>query len=111
MTFEEINRMIEEIGYPSCYYAFPEEDPNNPNPPYLLFYYPNRNDFVADDKQYAKKTALNIELYTNNKDFEAEEAVERVLEAHDIVYSKEEDFIEAEKLYEVLYFMEVFING
>ena len=108
MTYAEIASMIESTELENTYYQYPEGEA--PELPYILFYYPERDDFQADNKNYAKITQLNIELYTKEKDFEKEEALEEILEANDLVYNKEEQYIESEKMYEVLYTMEVIIN-
>ena len=50
---------------------------------------------------------LDIELYTDIKNPELEENIERVLKRHKIYYTKSEIWIESEKLYEVLYEMEI----
>jgi hypothetical protein len=50
---------------------------------------------------------LNIELYTDEKSPETEERVEEVLLQHNLYYTKSETWIESEKLYEVLYQLEV----
>lgn len=111
MTYKQIASMIGEIGLPFNYLQWPVNDPDNPAPPYVLFYYPNRDDFIADNKNYSPITALNIELYTDEKDFAMEAQVEAVLISHEIPFSKTEDYIDSEGLYEVLYEMEVFISG
>lgn len=109
MTYEEINTMISSIGLDYTYYQFPEGEA--PDLPYVLFYYPERNDFQADGVNYAKVVQLNIELYTRNKDFTTEATLESVLDTYELSYSKEEQYIESEKMYEVLYIMEVMLNG
>ena len=50
---------------------------------------------------------LDIELYTDEKSPDAESRVEEVLTQHNIYYAKTETWIESEKLYEVLYYLEV----
>ena len=50
---------------------------------------------------------LDIELYTDEKSPDTESRVEEVLTQHNIYYTKTESWIESEKLYEVLYEMEV----
>lgn len=109
MTYEEIKSMIDETGLPSNYYQYPEGEA--PAPPYILFYYPERNDFAADNTNYVKIAALNIEFYSAEKDFENEAVIETVLERHGLFYDKEEQYIESEHMYEVLYTTEVTING
>ena len=77
------------------------------DPPFLVFLYPNSDNFAADGVVYFKVNQLNIELYTDIKDVELEETVEAVLDKHGIFYEKSEVWIESENLYEVLYQMEV----
>lgn len=50
---------------------------------------------------------LDIELYTDEKSPDIEQKVEEILFQHNIYYTKNETWIESEKLYEVLYEMEV----
>lgn len=109
MTFQEISGMIEEIGLPYNYYQF--EENSAPALPYVLFYYPQRTDFIADNKNYALKTALNVELCTEEKDFATEAQVEAVFVARDIPFEKTETYIESERMYMILYEMEVIINA
>lgn len=105
MTYEEINEMMQEIGLPNAYHHFAEGE--SPNPPFLLFLSPGENTFGADNLMYHSFKQLDIELYTDRKSPEAEERLEDVLRQHNIYYTKTESWIESEKLYEVLYEMEV----
>ncbi len=50
---------------------------------------------------------LDIELYTDKKSPETEKMVEEILQEHEIFYQKSELWIESERLYEVLFEMEV----
>lgn len=109
MTFQDISQMIASIGYPYNYYQF--EENSAPALPYVLFYYPQRDDVIADNKNYALKTALNVELCTEEKDFEAEADVEAVLINHEIPFTKTETYIDSEKMYLILYEMEVFLSA
>jgi len=109
MTYTEVADMIESIGLDFAYYEFSEAA--GQAPPFILFYYPENNDFVADGKNYCKKEQLIIELYTDEKDFEKEAAVEAVLEANGFVYTRAEQYIETERMYEVIFSTEVIING
>ena len=67
MTFKEISTMIKNIGLPFAYYQFPEGTAEAP--PFICFYYSNDDDFKADDSNYQKIEHLNIELYSDEKDF------------------------------------------
>lgn len=111
MTLKEIADMIAGIGYEYCYYQF-ETGPNDvpPEPPYVCFYYPNDDDLVADNINYARINALIVELYTDEKDFDAEEAVEAALIAHELPFSKVESYIETERMYMITYRTEVVLT-
>lgn len=50
---------------------------------------------------------IDIELYTDEKSPDTVARLEEVLRQHHIYYTKTEAWIESEKLYEVLYEMEV----
>ena len=105
MTHQEVLEMMDEMKLPYVYHHFVEGE--SPDPPFLVFLYPNSDNFAADGMVYFKVNRLNIELYTDLKDVELEETVEAVLDKHGIFYEKSEVWIESENLYEVLYQMEV----
>ena len=105
MTYQEVLKMMDEMKLPYAYHHFVEGE--SPEPPFLVFLYPNSDNFAADGMVYFKVNRLNIELYTDLKDVELEETVEAVLDKHGIFYEKSEVWIESENLYEVLYQMEV----
>jgi len=105
MTHGEVMDMVEEMGLPYAYHHFAEGE--SPEPPFLVFLYPGADNFAADGIVYFKINRLHIELYTDLKNPDLEETVEAVLLKHGIFYGKSETWIESEKLYEVLYGMEV----
>lgn len=113
MKYTDFDNMLGEIGLPRTYYAWPEDDPANPVPPlpYIVWYLPDTSNFSADDRVYQIITSLNVELYTATKDFETELRVETVLDAWNMVWDKTESYIDSEHMYEVLYTMEVIIDG
>ena len=96
MTHQEIIELLEKSGLPFAYDHFVEGE--SPEPPFLVFLYPNSSNFAADGKVYFKKRKVNVEL---------EEQVETVLDECGLFYEKSEVWIESENLYEVLYQMEV----
>ncbi len=105
MTHTEVMSMVDEMGMESAYHHFAEGE--SPEPPFVVFLYPRANNFSADGMAYFKVNRLNVELYTDLKDVELEQRVETVLDSHGIFYAKSEVWIEKERLYEVLYEMEV----
>ncbi|QNM06570.1 hypothetical protein [Qiania dongpingensis] len=105
MMEKEVYQMVKEAGYPVAYDHF--EEGQSPDPPFIVYRYPETHDFAADGVVYHRINKLDIELYTDKKDLEAEKKVETVLKQHGIFYEKTESYLASEKMYEVLYEMEV----
>ena len=108
MTYDEVMAMATATGLPFAYDHFAEGEA--PNPPFLVFLFPRSDNFVADGEVYQKINELHFELYTDAKQPDVEEQVEAVLDSYGIVYDKTEVWIADERLYEVLYSMEVLNN-
>lgn len=113
MTFEGINLMMNHISTTiGCDYSYYTNDEAQVvKTPFLLFDYPNDNDFIADDKNFAKKTVLNIEYDSAQRDLDKEMQIEQVLADYGMVYSKTADYIDAQSAYETMYSMEVFLTN
>lgn len=109
MTREEVYAMIESIGLPCAYYEFQENTPQVP--PFVVWFFATDTDVKADNSNYCDKEVLAIELYTKIRDFEQEKAVEDVLASYGFCYSKEPNYIESEKIWQIAYESEVIING
>lgn len=106
MSKEDIEAMLLEMNIEFAYNHFEEE--NYIDPPFLVYLLPKTNNFGADGGVYFKASALNIELYADKKDVELEKQVENVLDQHGIYYERTmETFIDTEKMFMVLYEMEV----
>ncbi|MBQ8962620.1 MAG: hypothetical protein IJ089_02310 [Clostridia bacterium] len=101
MTHNQLMELLEETGLPFAYDHFAERE--SPDPPFICFLYPGDNNFSADGRAYYKINQVNVELYTDLKDPGLEANVEAVFDRHGIFYGKTENWIESEKLYEVLY--------
>lgn len=92
--------MISTVGIPYAYRSF---NGTAKAPPFICFFYGNSEDLIADDMNYQKIDRLYIELYTDEKDFAMEAAVENVLNANHLPFYRSETVIESEKLYEVIF--------
>ena len=108
MMISEIREKLNAI-YPTVYYSW--EIGNVPPLPYIVYYFPGNNDAIADNANYCKILRLNVELYTKEKDLEAEAKIEHVLNDMGLVYTRSESYLNSENMYEVLYESEVAING
>jgi len=105
MTYKDITDMLEEANLPLAYHHFAEGE--SPDPPFLIFLFPESDNFGADDKVYQKIDVLYIELYTDKKEPTLEESLKTILDNHNLFYQKSETWIEDEKMYEVLYEMRI----
>lgn len=108
MTYKQVADMIKGLQIPYSYYQF-LEDTAVP-PPFICYYYENNADMLADSTNYQRIENLTIELYTDQKDFELEAAVENALNAAGLVYSREEAYINSERMYEVAFTSSVIIT-
>ena len=105
LCVDKLLGILAEIGIPFAYDHFAEGE--SPEPPFICYLLPGTNHFAADGIAYFKINEVNIELYTDIKDLEAEQRVEAVLDRYGIFYDKSEVWIESERLYEVLYSFEM----
>lgn len=109
MTFAEVLEALEETDLPVTYLFWPESEV--PELPYICYYYPSMTPDTADNTHHAQIYSLNVELYTQTKSFTTEATVEAALLNAGMVFTKEETYLSDEGMYEVLYMMEVDING
>lgn len=108
MTTEQVAAMVASIDIPYAYYQFPEG--TEQATPFVCFFYSGSNDLIADNKNYQKIEHLIIEVYTDNKDFALEAEVESVLASNGMVWTRSEEWIDSERMLEVIYEMDVIIT-
>lgn len=109
MTYKEVADALASAGYPVVYRAWKENEA--PELPYICYYYPSMTPETADNTHHAQIYSLNVELYTQNKQFDVEANVDNALLNAGLVFTKEEAFLTDENMYEILYLTEVIING
>lgn len=108
MTYEELAQKIASIGIPYAYYAFPESDDDPaPAPPFICYFCVNSANFFADGLVFQKIDTIALELYSQIKDWELEERVEKMLEAEELTWQKEEMFLDDEQVFEVVYTFDI----
>ena len=108
MTPIEIKSMVEELGIPSAYYQF--ADKTELAPPFVCYFFTSSNDLSADNINYCRIERLNIELYTDVKDFAPEARLEQILTEHEIFFAKEETYIDSERMHETIYTSDVILE-
>lgn len=109
MKLSDLASILDSIQLPYAYRAFPEG--KAPNLPFICYLFDSARPEAGDNINQATITTLSIELYTEQKDFAIEQTVEDVLTANEIVFSKDETWIEKERMQMVVYTTEVLING
>ena len=113
MTYSEISGMIAAVGLPYAYDHFDGSgltDGTEMAPPFICYIYTGSDDLAADNINYQKIKQIQIELYTDNKDFALEEALETVLTAHDLFYTEAEGYLSSEQMYMHTYTTEIVIT-
>ena len=100
MSLEEIKKLLETAGLPVAYRAFPVG--NAPPLPFVCYLFSSTNNFNA---VYQVINRISIELYTESKDLEAENAVEAALKG--LCWEKSEEYLDDEQCYEIIYEIEV----
>nr|DAL51021.1 MAG TPA_asm: tail completion protein [Caudoviricetes sp.] len=103
MTLEEIRKLLEATGIPFAYHHW--EAP--PALPYGVYLDPYSNNFGADDTVYLQVAHIQIELYADERDLDAETKIEAALTAAGIYYERETSYIQEQRLYETMYEIEV----
>lgn len=104
MLAAEIKDRLEPCGLPLAYRFFPEGAA--PGLPYVVWYIGGETNFPADGENYYNVKQLTVELYTKLKDPSSEAAVEAALNNLG-VWSKTEEYIDSEKCYQIVYYLEV----
>lgn len=88
-----------------AYRAFPKKEA--PELPFICYLETNTNNAFADNTVYKKKTSVDVELYTENKDTESEALIEDALSRNMIPWEKTENYIDSEKCFQITYTLEV----
>ena len=108
MRIEDIKTIVSEDGLPTTYYQWHEQ--GVPPLPYKVWYLPNSRNVAADNKVYKRRDVLVVELYSEERDFDAEAAFEAVLDRYKIVWDKTCDYIDSEQMYQTTYEAELFVE-
>ena len=103
MSLNELSDILKKTGIRFSYHHWEEL----PELPYGVFLDPYSNNFMADNQVYAEISHVQIELYAEGKDLEAERAIEKALTENDFPYEKSFEYIPEQRLYETIYEIEV----
>ncbi|MCM3628802.1 hypothetical protein M3194_15770 [Paenibacillus glycanilyticus] len=103
MSQDELMNLLKATGYPVAYSHFNSDK----SPPYIVLLYAFSTDLIAENQNYVDIGNYQIELYTAIKDLEAEKKVQDKLKEAKLPYSKTEVWIKEEKLYQILYQIQI----
>lgn len=99
MTLIELVNLFKATGYPVAFSHFN----GTPSVPFITYTTPDTDNFLADNMAYVKIINVDIELYTNKKDLEAEQRIEALLDAAEIPWDAYQTYIDSEKLFQKVY--------
>lgn len=78
-----------------------------PSLPFICYKETSTDNVFADNRTYNVVKGVDIELYTETKEFEKELSIENALDNASIPWNKYEQYIEKEKCYQITYSVEV----
>lgn len=99
MKLEDLKAILEETNYPVAYSHFKSKQ----KMPYICYLVAYSSNFFADNKVHQEIDNIQIELYTDKKDLQAEKKVKDLLNENNIPYETSEIFIEDENCYQKIY--------
>lgn len=111
MEISEFVDVLKATGYPVAYYAFRNTESSTiPEPPFIVYTIVSTENLHADNQTYMKVYDIEIELYTDTKDFDTEKALEQTLYENKIPWESYETYIDSEKLYQKIYEVRLIVD-
>jgi hypothetical protein len=99
MTLTELIVILKATGYPIAYSHFSK----TPTVPFITYSEFDSTNFLADNRTYKQVRNIQVELYTDKKDIQAESTIEALLNAYELPYQTLETYIESEQLFQRIY--------
>ena len=104
MTAKQLSNILETIpGFVDrvAMNAFPEGEA--PELPWIVYRQTSANGFFADNRVYYNSPVFVIELYTEVKSPETEKTLESALASAELIWTKDEDYLDSERCYMIIY--------
>ena len=102
---QDIRSIIEAAGLPCAYRQW--EEGQAPTLPYCVYYAGRANNFAADGLVWFTAQRYTVELYTEDKDPAIEARLEAALTGAGIFWTRDEAYIDSERMNEIIYEFEV----
>lgn len=103
MDQASLEALLKATGMNVAYHQFVTP----PSPPYVVYLFTDSANFGADNKVYARADNYQVELYSVKNDVISEGKIESALDAAELFYEKSELYIETERLYQVVYTIQI----
>lgn len=104
MTLSELGDLLDAIPSFSGRVTYRAFSPGNvPNLPYICYLVSDADPFFADDSVYFSCDNVDVELYTEQKDPEAETLLEEALTGAHIPWTKSEEWLDSERCFMIIY--------
>lgn len=104
ITFKQLTPLLSTLNIPVAYNDFKDTKGGQPSKPYLVWYVTGTNPIGADNVVAFESNSVNIELYTDIKDFDLESKVKKLLSDAGIYYTTSDTTLEEERTH-ITYFM------
>ena len=98
MTINNLQDLARELNalYPTRYNHYDEKQQGT----FIVYFDVGEENFHADDLVYTEGLLIDIDLYSDHKNLEAERRIKNMLRSNKIPYDKgDTNYIQAEKLY------------
>ncbi len=106
---ERMDEILGKVGLPYAFNAFPTQSKvyKPPDPPFITYLIYESSNFFADNTVYSKIHSVGIELYTDSYSPSIEAKVEKVLMEQEIAWEQEREWIDDEKMYQIVYSFQI----
>lgn len=109
MTIEEFVSVLQESDIPVTHYQWPVGEV--PDLPYLVYLIPQSDCEYGDNISWAEISEINVELYSKQRNFQLEDRLKEIFNAHELPYTTEFNYIKSEKMFQTVFYLEeVFDN-
>lgn len=107
----KLHEILKSIGIPFSYSYFCGEQAI----PFIVYFLDKSENFIADSEDYVKINQYIIELYTDKRSEDDEtqfqnqyeQKIEEELDKNDLVWNKEEEFINDENVFLIRYMVQI----
>ena len=104
MTLEELKIILDKTKLQVSYSSVPVEEATKP---YIVYWQTGVSNFAADGIAYYSRKLVEITLYSDQRDRTSEGLIESQLTNAGIYWTKTNEFLETEKIFETIYTIEV----